>query len=862
MRLGPYEIVAALGAGGMGEVYRARDTKLDRDVAIKVLPPQLAESPAALARFEREAKAVAALSHPNILSIFDFGTEHGTAYAVMELLEGETLRQKIAGGDVGFAGSGPHLPIRKAIDYAVQIARGLAAAHAKAIVHRDLKPENLFVTAEGRVKILDFGLARQTLAFTGVDATASPTFERHTDPGTVLGTVGYMSPEQVRGEAGDHRSDLFSFGCVLYELLAGRRAFQRGTAAETMTAILREDPQELTASPAAAVSPGLARLVQHCLEKNQAERFQSASDVAFALEALSGGSTSALHALSAGPARRRPRALMLAAVVAASAVLTAAAFVAGRAGTTARPAVSFLPLTYQPQTIYRALFAPDGKTIVFSAALTGVDIELFTIDPEFPEARRLGLRNTQLLSVSSKSELAVLTHATFVWHRLFEGTLARVPLGGGAPREILEHVREADWSPDGESLAIIRDVNGRDRLEFPAGKVLYESSGYLSDPRVSPSGDRVAFFEHPVKWDDRGNVGVVGRNSGKTTVSGGADYWGLQGLAWSRDGREVLYSAGQGYAQFKIFAATLDGHVRQALESAGGLTLFDVGPTGQWLTSRDDISAVAMVRPPGAKEDVNLSWLDFSSPVALSPDGSTLIFNEQSGAVGNNYAVCLRKTDGSPVVRLGEGTGQDLSPDGKWVVAIVPGIPGRLMVYPTGAGESRQLERGSLEHYTGARWFPDGKRIAVCGSESGKATRCFVQDASAGPPKPVTPENTNVAVVSPDSLALLVRTGTNAAEIHRLAGGAPTPVPEIANDDNVVRWDSANTLIITNGTLRVRLERFHLDPRRRELFRTITPANPVGVTSQFGVVVAADPNVYAYTVDQQLSRLFLIQGAR
>ena len=289
-RIGSYDIVSPLGSGGMGEVYRARDTKLERDVAIKVLPSHLADDALALGRFEREAKAVAALSHPNILAIFDFGSERGVAYAVMELLDGETLRQKL--------GAQLALPARKAIDYAVQIARGLAAAHGKGIVHRDLKPENVFVTVDGRVKILDFGLAPQAHVFADSSVTEAPTFEPLTDPGTVLGTVGYMSPEQVRGEAGDHRLDIFSFGAVLYELVSGRRAFQRSTAAETMTAILREDPPELTESPAAGLPIGLARIIEHCLEKSPAERFQSASDVGFALESLWGASTSGARALA------------------------------------------------------------------------------------------------------------------------------------------------------------------------------------------------------------------------------------------------------------------------------------------------------------------------------------------------------------------------------------------------------------------------------------------------------------------------------------------------------------------------------------------------------------------------------------
>src|SRR6266540_1384655 len=286
-RLGRYEIRSQIGAGGMGEVYRARDPRINRDVAIKVLPATFSTDVERLRRFELEAQAVGRLNHPNILSVFDVDSHEGSPYVVYELLEGETLRECL---------HGEPLPPRKAIEYAMQIARGLAAAHGKGIVHRDLKPENVFVTRDGRVKILDFGLARQALAFAGADVTASPTFERHTEPGTVLGTVGYMSPEQVRGETGDHRSDIFSFGCVLYEMLMGRRAFQRGTAAETMTAILREEPPEPDPALATAVPPGLVRIVHHCLEKEADQRFQSASDVAFALEALSTASASTTSA--------------------------------------------------------------------------------------------------------------------------------------------------------------------------------------------------------------------------------------------------------------------------------------------------------------------------------------------------------------------------------------------------------------------------------------------------------------------------------------------------------------------------------------------------------------------------------------
>jgi TolB-like protein/Flp pilus assembly protein TadD len=294
-QLGPYEILSLLGAGGMGEVYRARDRKLDRDVAIKVLPESVAAEPETLARFEREAKAVAALSHPNILSIFDFGTHDGIAYAVMELLEGETLRSKLDAGPI---------PQKLAVDYSLQVARGLSAAHEKGIVHRDLKPENLFVTKDGHLKILDFGLAKKVEAVAPGEETSAPTVSGHTEPGTVMGTVGYMSPEQVRGLLVDHRSDIFSFGTIFYELLSGKRAFSRPTAADTMSAILKEEPPDLSES-GRNISPALNHIVRHCLEKNRERRFQSARDIEFTLEETSSPTAASGTKLAAPPTGKR-----------------------------------------------------------------------------------------------------------------------------------------------------------------------------------------------------------------------------------------------------------------------------------------------------------------------------------------------------------------------------------------------------------------------------------------------------------------------------------------------------------------------------------------------------------------------------
>src|SRR5262245_32636068 len=277
-RLGPYEIVGRLGSGGMGEVYRARDPRLERDVAIKVLPDGVADHKH-LRRFEQEARAAGTLNHPSVLAVHDVGTHEGAPYVVSELLEGHTLRVRLEGGA---------LPVRKALDLALQIARGLAAAHDKGIVHRDLKPDNVFVTEDGRVKILDFGLAKLTRREPLVEDGHAPTAEDGTESGTVVGTAGYMSPEQVRGEAVDHRSDIFSFGTLLYEMLSGVRAFRRDSAVETMNAILKEDPPEISEA-ARGISPGLAGIVRRCLEKRAGDRFHSAHDLALALEAVSSG---------------------------------------------------------------------------------------------------------------------------------------------------------------------------------------------------------------------------------------------------------------------------------------------------------------------------------------------------------------------------------------------------------------------------------------------------------------------------------------------------------------------------------------------------------------------------------------------
>jgi hypothetical protein len=492
----------------MGEVYLAHDTRLQRSVAVKVLPAAFADSAERRQRFEQEARATATLNHPNVMAVFDVGVDTGIPYVVFELLEGETLAAALRAGA---------LPVRKATDLAGQIAEGLAAAHAKGIVHRDLKPDNIFVTAEGRAKILDFGLAKviddpDTNATVTHAGTTPPT-----GPGRVLGTAGYMAPEQVRGEAADHRADIFAFGAVFYEMLSGQPAFGGESPVERMTAILKTDPPPLVAG---SVPAHLDRVIHRCLEKSASQRFQSARDIAFALEAMSASTSGGSPVAAPGammPERRRWLPLALGAAVLAGVAIGALAM--RHAAPPPPGPVNFEARTFDRLPITNARFMPDGRTIVYSATPNGSTPELFVINAAAEAPQPLGQANAHLLSVSSKGELAVIVAPRFLDQRLYGGTLARMTIGS-SPRAVAEDVREADWSPDGTTLAIVHDLgNVRDRLEFPAGTVLHEATGYLSNPRVSPDGSRIAFVEHHVRFDDRGTVKVVDRAGKVTTLT-------------------------------------------------------------------------------------------------------------------------------------------------------------------------------------------------------------------------------------------------------------------------------------------------------------------------------------------------------
>jgi eukaryotic-like serine/threonine-protein kinase len=854
-RLGPYEILAPLGAGGMGEVYRARDARLKRDVAIKVLPASFSADADRLRRFEQEAQAAGILNHPNITAVYDTGTHEGAPYVVQELLEGETLRSALAGG---------RLPPRKAIDYASQIARGLAAAHEKGIVHRDLKPENLFVTRDERVKILDFGLAKLTHPEKpGVPLTEIPTHTAGTEPGVVMGTPGYMSPEQVRGQPADHRSDIFSLGAILYEMLSGQRAFRGGSAADTMSAILREDPPDLSVTNA-SLPPGLEHIERHCLEKNPDRRFQSAGDLAFDLEALLGMSGQAAVSPVLGLPKLKWRAGG-AALGAALLLLLVAAYFAGRR--TERSDRAGLPsyhqLTYRHGTIGSARFAPDGQTIAFSAAWEGAPLRLFSLRLEFPESQPLGLPSAALLAVSPQGELAVIVGGHPDHHLIVWGTLSQAALAGGAPREIVEDVNYADWSPDGKSLVVAHRVAGRARLEFPVGKVLYETSGWIGRPRISPAGDRIAFFDHPIWPDDRGSLAVVNLSGEKQTLSTGWE--SEEGLAWSPDGSEVWFTAATAGAARDLFAVTLAGRQRLVARVPGGIVLHDIFRDGRALVTRDTEQIAALFLTPGEDKERDLGWLGASVPFDLSSDGKTLLFSEQSQGAGAHYTACLRRTDGSPVVRLGEGTPFEMSPDGKWVVSVVPTAPEQALLLSTGPGEARRLDRGAIENYLGASFFPDGKRILFSGKEPRGSAGLYVQELSGGKPRRIANGVTafHSHSISPDGQTVVALDAGLRIVLVPVDGGPSRPLSGFAVGDEPLSWsDDGSLFVAAQGKLPRDIFRVDVATGRRSLWKRLSPPDPAGVQAIFPILLTPDGKSYAYGCYRVLSDLYLVDGLK
>jgi eukaryotic-like serine/threonine-protein kinase len=845
-RLGPYEINGLIGKGGMGEVYRARDTRLDRTVAIKVLPAEFSAQQERLRRFEQEAQVLGAFSHPNLLAIHDVGAQDGTHFLVSELLEGESLRARLQQGA---------LPVSKAMDLGVQIAKGLAAAHEKGIVHRDMKPDNIFLTRDGRAKILDFGLAKQS-GIEGSGSAESATITAvSTQPGVVLGTAGYMSPEQVRGKPADARSDIFSFGAILYEMLAGLRAFQGDSSVETMNAILKDDPPAISGN----VPPAIERVIRRCLEKGPDERFQSARDLSFALEALAAPSSgSAPEAALPTPEKRRwPSTLLL---VGAALALAAGGVFAGFK-LRAPVAPSFHQLIFGRGFIETARFTPDGQNVVYGASWNGKPFEIFTTGLDGLESRSLGLPPANILGIGANGQMAVSLgmHHTLNW--MTTGTLAEVSLTGGAPRPVLENVCDGDMSPDGKRMAIVRCSGAEETLEFPSGKVLFRTNGYVSSVRMSRAGDAIAFADHPVLGDDRGYFTLVDLQGKSRRLT--QEWSSVRGLAWAPSGREIWFTASENAEPQALMAADLQGKWRRILRSPAYLWLQDISASGKVLLGDSQEGGGISFHVAAGAVDQFVDIASESNTVdGISADGSQISVTYSGANSGVDYSTYFVKNDGTAPIRAGDGSGMGITPDGKHILVSMATATSHLRLYPTGPGEARDIDISPVEvlDWHGS-WTSDGSAVAFAGAEKGKQPRIYLLDLAAGKVRPVTPEGVTSPFISPDGRSLIARNAQREFVLFPLNGGAPQQVKGLEAGEVPVQFGTSGKLYTWNGAFPAHIVVVDLESGKRQPGPMFAPADPAGVL--YGEVVATpDGKTFAYRYRRAVTNLFLGEGLR
>ena len=587
-----------------------------------------------------------------------------------------------------------------------------------------------------------------------------------------------------------------------------------------MSAILNEDPPDLAGSN--NVSPGLQRFVRHCIEKNPEQRFQSARDLAFVLESLSRGDEDA----------GRPA--------------------VGRA----RDHDSYRRLTFRRGEVMSARFSPDSQTIVYTARWEGTARETYAMRLDSPEARSLALPDAVLCSISLSGEMAILLNAARTVRGLPKGVLARIPLAGGAPREVLEDSHAADWLPSGSDLAVVRAVNGQTRLEFPIGNVIYEPAFWIGFPRVSPRGDLVAFIDYVRFGEIGGSVAVIDRRGRCEHLT---EVWGeARGLAWSPGGEEIWFTASNTGASRSLHAVDLQGRERVVRQVPGGLQLHDISASGAVLLTHEVMRTGILGRVAGEQRERELSWFDYASGPQLSADGTAVLFSEEGEAAGPLLSTYLRRTDGSPAIRLGEGSALALSPDGRWALSM-PVSPDRLLVIPTGAGQTRELIHKGFTHHAIGAWFPDSRRILFSASQGGRRPRSYIQGMDDSDPRPVTPDGVIGHAVSPDGL--YIATGTPKPELYPIDGGKPLPIPGILSGDTPIRWhEDGRSLFVRSGFLPATVSRIEMATGIREPVLELMPSDPADIVYIGNISLTPDSRSYAYGYTWRRSDLYVAEG--